>query len=49
MLVHFIRAGMDALDDESFAFYMKYHLGICERPDMVGATNHILDVFRKNG
>ncbi len=48
MLVHFVREGMDALDDESFAFYMKYHLSICERPDMVGASNHILDVFRKN-
>ncbi len=48
MLVHFVREGMDALDDESFAFYMKYHLSICERPDMVGATNHILDVMKKS-
>ncbi len=47
MLVHFVRNGMDALDDESFAFYMQYHLSICERSDMVGASNHMLDVFRK--
>ena len=37
----------NAVDDETFAFYMQYHLHICERPDMIGATNHILDVFRK--
>lgn len=47
MLVHFVREGIDALDDESFAFYINYHLSICERSDMVGATNHILDVFKK--
>ena len=43
VLIKFI----DAMDDETFAFYVKYHLHICERPDMIGATNHILDVFRK--
>ncbi len=47
MLVHFVRAGIDALDDADFAFYMQYHLSICERPDLAGATNHILDVFQK--
>ncbi len=49
MLVHLVREGMEGLDEEDFAFYMKYHLSICERPDMIGATNHMLDVFRKNG
>ncbi|MBQ8431789.1 MAG: methyltransferase domain-containing protein [Clostridia bacterium] len=47
MLTHFIGGAVDAMDDETFALYMKYHLCICERPDMVGATNHMLDVFRK--
>ncbi len=47
MLVHFVRAGIDALDEKDFTVYMQYHLSICERPDLVGATNHILDVFRK--
>ncbi len=48
LLVHLVRGGMEALDDEDFAFYMQYHLSICERPDMVGATNHMLDVFEKH-
>ena len=47
MLVHFLRERFSELDDEDFDFYMRYHLNICERPDMIGATNHMLDIFRK--
>lgn len=47
MLTHYIGDEVDAMDAETFALYMKYHLSICERPDMVGTTNHILDVLRK--
>ena len=47
MLTHLMRDCFDAMDQDTFALYMKYHLSICERPDMVGATNHILDVLRK--
>ncbi|MBQ9151142.1 MAG: methyltransferase domain-containing protein [Clostridia bacterium] len=47
MLTHFIRDTVDGMDEETFGLYIKYHLSICERPDMVGATNHILDIFRK--
>lgn len=47
MLTRYIGDAVDAMDQETFALYMKYHLSICERPDMVGATNHILDVLRK--
>ena len=47
MLTHFIKKAINEMDDDTFTLYMKYHLYICERPDMVGATNHILDIFRK--
>ena len=47
MLTHYIGQEVDDMDADTFALYMKYHLSICERPDMVGATNHILDVLRK--
>ena len=47
MLTHMMRGVIDALDDRDFEIYMKYHFNICERADMVGATNHILDIFRK--
>ena len=47
MLTRFIGNEVDTMDEETFETYMKYHLCICERPDMVGATAHMLDVFRK--
>ncbi len=47
MLTHFIAKTVDEMDEETFSKYMKYHLYICERADMVGTTNHILDIFRK--
>ncbi len=47
MLVHFLRKQFSELDDEDFEFYIRYHMSICERPDMAGATNHMLDIFRK--
>lgn len=47
MLSHLMRKTFAELDDAEFEMYMKYHLSICEREDMVGATNHMLDIFRK--
>lgn len=47
MATEFIRDTVDAMDDEMFDMYLKYHFFICERPDMVGVTHHMLDVFRK--
>ena len=47
MLTHFIGNAVDEMDDATFETYMRYHLCICEREDMVGATNHVLDIFRK--
>ncbi len=47
MATNFMRETVDAMDDELFAAYLRYHFSICERPDMVGATHHMLDVLRK--
>jgi SAM-dependent methyltransferase len=38
---------IDAMDDRIFGIYLNYHYKTCERPDMVGLTNHSLDIFRK--
>jgi len=43
-----MRDAVDAMDDESFALYLRYHFAVCERADMVGASHHSLDIFRKN-
>lgn len=47
MLTHFMRDRIDEMSDEVFDIFIDYHLSICERADMIGATNHILDIFKK--
>ena len=47
MLTRFIAEAVDGMDDRTFDAYIRYHLTICERSDMIGATNHMLDIFRK--
>lgn len=47
MATNFMRQTVDAMEDELYELYLQYHFSICERPDMVGATHHMLDVFRK--
>lgn len=42
-----IRETIDQMDDKTYELYLKYHLATCERLDMVGYSNHTLDVFRK--
>jgi len=48
MAANFMKDAVDAMSDEVFDLFMRYHLSICERPDMVGATHHMLDIFRRN-
>lgn len=47
LATNYMREAVDAMDDEIFDIYLKYHFTICERADLVGASHHILDVFRK--
>ena len=47
MATHYMRETVDAMDEELYELYLKYHFTICERADMVGTSHHILDVFQK--
>lgn len=47
MATNYMRQTIDEMDDELFDLYLRYHFSICERSDLVGASHHILDVFRK--
>ena len=38
----------EEMEEELFELYLRYHFTICERADLVGASHHILDIFRKN-
>ena len=42
-----MRDAITAMDEETFARYLRYHFAICERLDMIGFTHHSLDIFRK--
>ena len=44
---HYLRALLDAMDDETYEKWLEYHFATCERQDLVGASNHTLDVLRK--
>lgn len=48
MATNYMRKEVDAMDDEFFSLYLKYHYAICERADLVGASHHLLDVFRRD-
>jgi ubiquinone/menaquinone biosynthesis C-methylase UbiE len=47
LFTNYIRETVDAMTDEMFEIYLRYHFAVCERPDMVGITHHSLDILRK--
>jgi len=49
MATNYMRPVIDEMDDDFFDLYLQYHFSICERPDCVGVSHHILDIHRKNG
>ena len=44
-----MRTTLAEMDEEAFQLFLRYHFATCERQDLVGYSNHTLDVFRKNG
>ena len=38
---------INAMDDENYAQYLRYHFYICEKPEFLGMTNHLLFVGEK--
>ena len=47
MMTHYIPGTIEAMSEEMYQYYLKYHFLACERPDMIGITNHYLDICRK--
>ena len=43
-----MRKTLDEMDDATFALFLRYHFATCERQDLVGYSNHTLDIFRKD-
>ena len=45
---NYIRSVLNSLSDEEFEEYLNYHLSICEREDLLGASSHLLDIVKVN-
>ncbi len=43
----YMRKELNALDSEEFDSFLEYHLKICERQELLGASSHVLDILRK--
>ena len=43
---NYLRETVDAMDAETFAMWMRYHLCTCERQYLIGASHHVLDILR---
>lgn len=42
-----MRPILNAMDEDTFQLFIKYHLATCERPDLLGASAHTVDILRK--
>lgn len=43
----YIKKNVNNMDDETYDLFIKYHLSTCERPELLGAGRHILDILEK--
>lgn len=43
---NYIRSVLNSLSDEEFEEYLNYHLSVCEREDLLGASSHLLDIVK---
>ncbi len=43
---NYMRPYLNQLSDEEFDWFIKYHMSVCERPDLIGAGAHTLDILR---
>ena len=43
----YMRQMLNAMDEKTFQTFIDYHLTTCERPELVGAGSHTVDIIRK--
>lgn len=44
-----MRDTLGEMDEDTYRWYLRYHLATCRRQDMIGYSHHTLDIFRKDG
>lgn len=42
----YIKEYLNKMDDKTFNVFIKYHLNICERLDLIGASTHTIDILK---
>ncbi len=42
----YMRQELNAMDEEEFSFFLQYHLSTCQRPELLGASSHVVDVLK---
>ncbi len=42
-----IREKLEQMDQKTYDLFIKYHLATCERQDLIGYSNHTLDIIKK--
>ena len=42
---NYMRPFLNALDEEEFAYFIRYHQSTCERMELMGATEHVVDIL----
>lgn len=45
---NYMRTVLNAMDEETYALFIRYHLSVCERMELLGASAHTLDILRIN-
>ena len=43
----YMRQTINAMDEETFAAYLDFHLKTCERKELLGASSHVVDILTK--
>ena len=43
-----MRKTLDEMNEDTFQLFLRYHFATCERQDLIGYTNHSLDILQKN-
>lgn len=43
----YIRPVLNAMDEETFELFLQYQLKNCERPELLGASSHTVDILKK--
>lgn len=44
---NYMRQALNAMDEETFELFIRYQMSVCERPELLGASAHTVDILQK--